>query len=108
MWQRIEQALNDLGETEAEVADRLLAAGCLGCPEQERDCPLWHWLELRVGVGNAAARFTVSPGAVLVFEFNRETWLRAYSVPLPAPVAAFVDHFDKRCWPALERPHEGD
>lgn len=94
LWTYVTGLLNGLGDTAAEVAWRLQAAGCQGYRHESERCPLSTYLARltgRVCVVGTDSVHVYTTGAVGVH------------IRLPAGVAAFVDQFDAGRWTTLDR-----
>ena len=89
----IATALRALGKTEKEVAETLRRAGVRGAPMKPCGCPVAIWLTAQCG---EATRVSVPP-----WHPSRPSRLHANDIPLPPPVARFVEAFDRGYYPDL-------
>lgn len=88
--QKASRFLADLGDTEQDVADYLLAYGYLGIPGRSRNCPIQKYLQTNLEKGVTYKTHT--------------TFSTGFVVKHPEAVRKFIGSFDEMKYPALIAP----
>jgi hypothetical protein len=93
--------LGELGEDVETVVNRLGTAGVHGTPTNAENCAVAVYLRA-VMTGDPRVR-TVSVGNTSVMVSPPQGWRRSVAVSLPPAVRRFIEAFDERRFPQLER-----
>lgn len=95
-------ALRALGDTPNAVADKLLAGGHYGRPDDDCNCPVAEYLE-SVYPGLFTSVTDQPPDGLVAEVHEGGLDYRGVLVSLPKPVAEFVRAFDAGEYPELDR-----
>ena len=91
--------LNGLGTTVSEVVTSLEQSGVHGIPGNGTQCPVARYLHAIVGPDPRVRAIMVSGRAVTInpvtINPGRHWWSGRVVVPLPPPVRAFIEQFDR-------------
>ncbi len=93
--------LSDLGGDVETIVEHLDTAGVRGTPTNAEHCVVAVYLRA-VMTADPRVR-TVSVGNTSVMVSPPQGWRRSVAVSLPGPVRRFIEAFDERRFPQLER-----
>lgn len=103
--EQVREALEDLGMTADEVANRLTQMGVTGNVEQAMSCPVANYLKKKFPEAQRACVFIQATVTVGEFDpgYPDDSQGKQYWTHTPRPVFEFIKEFDAGMYPQLKK-----